>query len=194
MFCVSDGSCDIQASGEGFNPFGFLDSVHPGGLGPSRVGPAPRCGCAEPRGSRSRAICDVGGRPLRDCRCRWVLGRGATLGRDASRSGAWEPRALEATPVPYGHGETLGALAKRCRRPSHRTRPARSKIMPPSSVSGVSVWSIWRGTGPTPMISQRPLGFVPSTTPASAAMTTWVAALTPTPCPPRWPKRWRDRK
>ena len=46
-----------------------------------------------------------------------------------------------------------------------------------SSVSGVRVWRIWRGTGPTPIISTFPLGLVPSITPLSAVMMSWVEAL-----------------
>ena len=49
-------------------------------------------------------------------------------------------------------------LPNRWFRPNQRGRPLRSKIMPANFVSGVRVWRIWRGTGPTPMISTCPLG------------------------------------
>ena len=73
------------------------------------------------------------------------------------------------------------ALASRRLRPIHRGRPSPAKIMPVRRVSGDNSASTFRGTGPVPMISQRPLGSVPSITPMSATTTNWADALALTP-------------
>ena len=78
------------------------------------------------------------------------------------------------------------ALASRMLRPIHRGRPRPAKIMPVRRVSGDSWARMPGGTGPVPMISQRPWGLVPSSTPMSATATNWAddLALNPLPPPP----------
>ena len=79
-----------------------------------------------------------------------------------------------------------------CRRlrPSHRISPLVSNRAPAMRVSGERLSRIDGGTGPAPSSSQVPSGLVPSMTPISAMITSWLGAWAGRQCWIERPAGW----